>query len=323
MPKGPSLAPGDKRLAVQTEDHPLDYRDFEGTIPEGQYGGGTVIVWDRGTWKPIGDPDEGLEKGRLDFELDGEKLRGRFILVRTTKGRDAKKPSWLLMKRSDAYARTGSEADVVDAQPASVLTGRTIEDVRAGVPAIARERTARARAGARPSPTQARDGPRRSSRASRAATRGSRGGAASVRLRRAPARHAREGRAEIRAVDLRDQVRRLPRARLARRRRRPHRVPARPRLDRPVPRDRRRALACAREDGDLRRRGRLRAPGRPHRLPEAAERPRQRRADRNGRGSSTSSSISSSTTAPISAPNRSSFARTRCAPSSPERRRPS
>lgn len=139
VPKGPSLAPGDKRLAVQTEDHPIDYRDFEGTIPKGQYGGGPVIVWDRGTWRPIGDPSEGLAKGHLDFELDGEKLRGRFILVRT-KGGEAKKATWLLMKRSDEHARTGPAADVVDAEPASVLTGRTLEDVRAGVPATRRVR---------------------------------------------------------------------------------------------------------------------------------------------------------------------------------------
>jgi bifunctional non-homologous end joining protein LigD len=148
IPKGPSLAPGDKRLAVQTEDHPIDYRDFEGTIPEGQYGGGPVLVWDRGTWTPIGDPDEGLKKGRLDFELHGEKLHGRFILVRTG-GRDAKKPSWLLMKRSDAWATSGPDANIVDAEPASVLTGRTIEDIRAGVPAVPAKQVRRAKASPR------------------------------------------------------------------------------------------------------------------------------------------------------------------------------
>ena len=94
VPKGPSLAPGDRRLAVQTEDHPIDYRDFEGTIPEGQYGGGPVIVWDRGEWTPVGDPDEGMRKGRLEFELDGAKLHGRFMLVRTSKPEE-KKASWL------------------------------------------------------------------------------------------------------------------------------------------------------------------------------------------------------------------------------------
>ena len=142
VPKGPSLSPGDRRLAVQTEDHPIDYRDFEGTIPEGQYGGGPVIVWDRGEWTPIGDPDEGMRKGRLDFELDGEKLHGRFMLVRTSR-RDEKKASWLLMKRTDEFATTGPEANVVDARPESILTGRTIEDVIAGVPA---KPTKRARA---------------------------------------------------------------------------------------------------------------------------------------------------------------------------------
>lgn len=134
VPKGPSLAPGDRRLAVQTEDHPIDYRDFEGTIPEGQYGGGPVIVWDRGEWTPIGDPNEGMRKGRLDFELAGEKLHGRFMLVRTSR-QDEKKPSWLLMKRSDEYATTGPEANIVERQPESILTGRTIEDIVAGVPA--------------------------------------------------------------------------------------------------------------------------------------------------------------------------------------------
>jgi bifunctional non-homologous end joining protein LigD len=135
VPKGPSLAVGDRRLAVRTEDHPVDYRDFEGTIPEGQYGGGQVIVWDRGTWRPLEDPDEGLRSGHLDFELDGERLHGRFTLVRT-KG-DEKKPTWLLMKRSDAFATTGPGADITLREPVSILTGRTIEDVRAGVPARA------------------------------------------------------------------------------------------------------------------------------------------------------------------------------------------
>lgn len=134
VPKGPSLVPGDKRLAVEVEDHPLDYRYFEGTIPQGQYGGGAVIVWDRGTWDPIGDPHAGLKKGHLDFTLDGEKLHGRFMLIRT-KG-DEKKPTWLLMKRSDEFVQSKDEkTSIVDLEPASVLTGRTIEDIVAGVPA--------------------------------------------------------------------------------------------------------------------------------------------------------------------------------------------
>jgi bifunctional non-homologous end joining protein LigD len=149
VPKGPSLDPKDKRLAVQTEDHPLDYRDFEGTIPEKQYGAGPVIVWDRGTWTPIGDPDEGLQRGRLEFELDGDKLHGRFLLVRTSR---SDKPTWLLMKRNDEWARTGAEAAIVNTRPESVLTGRTIEDVAAGVPAAppsVAHRKARPRAEAR------------------------------------------------------------------------------------------------------------------------------------------------------------------------------
>jgi bifunctional non-homologous end joining protein LigD len=80
--KGPSLVPGEKRLAVHVEDHPLDYGTFEGTIPEGQYGGGTVMLWDRGTWTPEGDPGAGFNKGHLTFDLDGEKLKGRWHLVR-------------------------------------------------------------------------------------------------------------------------------------------------------------------------------------------------------------------------------------------------
>lgn len=131
VPKGPSLSPAEKRLAVQVEDHPVDYGDFEGTIPKGQYGGGSVIVWDRGTWEPIGDPHQGLERGRLDFELDGQKLHGRFLLVRTRRN-DGKKPSWLLMKRDDEHAT--KKEDVVTAMPESVLSGKTIEEVENGPP---------------------------------------------------------------------------------------------------------------------------------------------------------------------------------------------
>src|SRR5499426_3441745 len=82
VPKGPSLDPADKRLAVQVEDHPLDYGGFEGTIPKGEYGGGTVLLWDRGRWEPKGDVDEGLRSGKLEFRLEGEKLAGAWALVR-------------------------------------------------------------------------------------------------------------------------------------------------------------------------------------------------------------------------------------------------
>jgi bifunctional non-homologous end joining protein LigD len=126
VPKGPSYDPADKRMAVEVEDHPIEYADFEGTIPAGNYGAGAVIVWDKGTWRPIGDPVEGLEQGKLVFELSGYKLRGEWTLVRTR--REGGKQQWLLMKhRGDAYAgpRTVSEE--------SVLSGRLLEEVASGV----------------------------------------------------------------------------------------------------------------------------------------------------------------------------------------------
>ncbi len=104
--RGPSLVPGEKRLAVHVEDHPLDYGDFEGTIPKGEYGGGTVIVWDRGQWKPIGDPEKGLAKGHLEFELSGQKLAGRWHLVRMAQRPREKRENWLLIKGEDDKART-------------------------------------------------------------------------------------------------------------------------------------------------------------------------------------------------------------------------
>src|SRR5688572_1366288 len=103
VPKEPSLSTKDRRLAVQTEDHPLDYGGFEGEIPEGEYGAGSVVIWDRGHWQPLGDVDEGLEDGRLDFELDGDRLKGRFLLVRMKEREKRKggKDNWLLLKRHD------------------------------------------------------------------------------------------------------------------------------------------------------------------------------------------------------------------------------
>jgi bifunctional non-homologous end joining protein LigD len=139
VPKGPSLSPKDKRLAVQVEDHPVDYRDFEGTIPHGEYGGGPVIVWDRGTWEPVGDPHEGMKKGRLELVVHGEKLHGKYMLVRLAeKERDRGKKNWLLIKRGDEHVREGAEAEIVKRLPKSVLTGRTVEEVKAGVPATAK-----------------------------------------------------------------------------------------------------------------------------------------------------------------------------------------
>ncbi|MDP8998649.1 MAG: DNA ligase D, partial [Myxococcota bacterium] len=135
VPKGPSLSTKERRLAVQTEDHPVDYRNFEGTIPKGEYGGGAVIVWDRGTWEPIGDPREGMKKGKLEFIVHGEKLHGRFRLVRlATKHGDRGKKSWLLMKGTDEHVRHGEQAEIVKRLPESVLTRRTIEVLAKGVP---------------------------------------------------------------------------------------------------------------------------------------------------------------------------------------------
>jgi len=127
VPKGPSLSPKDKRLAVRTEDHPVDYADFEGVIPHGQYGGGTVSLWDRGTWQPESDPSDGLRRGHLTFTLAGEKLHGKWHLVRTKPS--GKAENWLLFKSRDASAN--EKLDIVAAQPKSVATARTIEQIAA------------------------------------------------------------------------------------------------------------------------------------------------------------------------------------------------
>lgn len=124
VPKGPSLDPSEKRLAVMVEDHPVEYGGFEGKIPKGQYGGGTVLLWDRGTWTPRGDAEAGLKKGHLAFTLRGKKLRGEFSLVRM--GREGR--NWLLMKHQDADARSGAKG-VVEQRPESVASGKTIEEI--------------------------------------------------------------------------------------------------------------------------------------------------------------------------------------------------
>lgn len=123
VPKGPSLDPTVKRMAVHVEDHPLDYADFEGTIPPKQYGAGTVIVWDRGTWIAEGDAKAGYRNGKLKLELRGEKLRGGWTLVRMRGRADERRESWLLIKEHDAFARSEDEYSIVDAEPDSVLTG--------------------------------------------------------------------------------------------------------------------------------------------------------------------------------------------------------
>lgn len=129
VPKGPSLNPKEKRLAVQVEDHPVEYASFEGTIPEGEYGAGTVMVWDYGTWEPAGDVDEMLRKGSLKFYLHGERLKGKWALVQIKK--DPK--NWLLIKEQDDQARGENDPDVLKENTVSVLTGRTMEEIAAGV----------------------------------------------------------------------------------------------------------------------------------------------------------------------------------------------
>jgi bifunctional non-homologous end joining protein LigD len=136
VPKGPSADPGVKRLAVQVEDHPIEYNKFEGTIPKGEYGGGAVMLWDRGTYRYGGDdPDpiaglrRGLAKGDFKFVLAGKRLKGSWVLVRTRRG-DPRRAQWLLIKHRDDHAEPGS--DVVAEHMTSVATGRTMEEIAAG-----------------------------------------------------------------------------------------------------------------------------------------------------------------------------------------------
>ena len=142
VPKGPSLDPRDKRMAVHVEDHPVSYGSFEGVIPPGQYGAGTVIVWDRGTWEPVGDPHAGYRDGKLKFVLRGEKLQGAWTLVRMRGRGDERQEPWLLIKERDEEARPAAEFNVVDERPDSVLS-----DLK--LPAKPAPRAAAKRAGTR------------------------------------------------------------------------------------------------------------------------------------------------------------------------------
>jgi bifunctional non-homologous end joining protein LigD len=130
--RGPSLDPAEKRLAVEVEDHPLDYGDFEGTIPEGEYGGGTVMIWDRGFWAPETDqsPAQSLRDGELKFVLAGEKLHGSFVLVRLKRRRGEKRDNWLLIKHKDEYATPGK--DTIQKKDRSVASGRTMMMIATG-----------------------------------------------------------------------------------------------------------------------------------------------------------------------------------------------
>ncbi|MEN3976797.1 non-homologous end-joining DNA ligase [Emcibacter sp. SYSU 3D8] len=125
--RGPSLDPAQKRLAVRTEDHPVDYGDFEGTIPSGNYGAGTVLLWDQGTWEPIKDARRGLKDGRLEFVLHGERLKGRWALIRMRNRGSEKRENWLLIKGDDDEARR--EVEITEAALESVATGRTLKAI--------------------------------------------------------------------------------------------------------------------------------------------------------------------------------------------------
>ncbi|HEX5726296.1 MAG TPA: DNA ligase D [Longimicrobiaceae bacterium] len=132
VPKGPSLDPAVKRLAVHVEDHPLEYGTFEGIIPRGEYGGGTVMLWDRGSWEPTFDPHKGYRKGHLRFRLHGERLRGEWHLVRSRRGGDdGQKEQWLLFKGDDEEARPATQGEITEAETTSVDTGRTMDEIAA------------------------------------------------------------------------------------------------------------------------------------------------------------------------------------------------
>jgi bifunctional non-homologous end joining protein LigD len=141
--KGPSLTVGEKRLAVRTEDHPIEYLNFEGNIPRGEYGGGSMIIWDRGRWRPEGDPQKGLAKGHLAFTLDGTRLKGGWHLVRIRPRSGEKTEPWLLMKSDDEFARHVGALEITDEVTTSQLSGRTTEEL-AAAGAVRQDHEARA-----------------------------------------------------------------------------------------------------------------------------------------------------------------------------------
>ncbi|WUR15526.1 DNA ligase D [[Empedobacter] haloabium] len=145
VPKGPSYDTHDKRMAVHVEDHPISYNDFEGTIPEKQYGAGKVIIWDKGTWHPLGDPRQGYRDGNLKFELRGHKLRGKWVLVRMKRSGEKQEP-WLLIKEKDEYVRSADEFSVIDEMPDSVKALGMPTDEPLTPQAATAEETARAHA---------------------------------------------------------------------------------------------------------------------------------------------------------------------------------
>lgn len=143
VPKGPSPDPGQKRLAVEVEDHPLAYGSFEGTIPPDEYGGGTVMVWDSGRWEPVSDPEKGMREGNLKFRLHGLRLHGEWVLARMSPKPGDKGPNWLLIKKKDEFGQPGSDDRILDEHNTSALTNRTMAEIADGADAKA--------AGAQPS----------------------------------------------------------------------------------------------------------------------------------------------------------------------------
>src|SRR5690606_25769509 len=162
--RGPSLVPSEKRLAVHVEDHPLDYGDFEGVIPHGEYGGGTVMLWDRGRWEPVGDPHEGYAQGKLKFVLHGERLHGGWTLVRMGgKAAREKRENWLLIKERDDAARPDEGTALLEQQDFSVATRRTMDQIASDRDRVHRskgaEAAARRPAAERPAIPGAKPGP--------------------------------------------------------------------------------------------------------------------------------------------------------------------
>jgi bifunctional non-homologous end joining protein LigD len=175
VPKGPSYDPTVKRLAMMTEDHPYDYKDFEGVIPAGNYGAGNVIIWDEGTWE-LTEPDDGVKgirQGKLAFKMYGKKMFGEWALVKI-KGRSPKGNEWLLLKHRDGYAN--GEIDVTEVAPQSVISGKTVEEIgdstnfwQSNRPASSRTRTLADRLAAEQATTKRASRPTRSARAPRKA----------------------------------------------------------------------------------------------------------------------------------------------------------
>ena len=296
--RGPSLVPGEKRLAVQVEDHPIEYNKFEGTIPQGEYGGGTVMIWDRGRWHPEGDPHKGLKKGHLAFTLEGEKLDGTWHLVRMRGRPNEKKASWLLIKAHDEAARErqgpgypGGDAAVGGERPLD-RGDRARQGQEAGV-AFEPEREGQREGRERPGGTAARRRRRgaraRAARAARASARRPRARPrprnpgrrrAAAGLRAAVARDLAHRGAERCGLGARDQVRRLPHPGAARSRRGAAAHPQGPRLDRQIPQCGGRRRQAAGGDGADRRRDRGRGRARHLEFLDAAGRPQGRPARR-------------------------------------------